>query len=124
MINLSQTFKAAGIIPGDVVEIWRETGELLSSLSGLLNESTPAVDGLLINVTGIGEATVLGFIMEGEPMNDVGSGYRMYRWSRQSDKECQFQGQYVLRKVGQYHNNAIEWIYPDLINIYSRTRND
>lgn len=113
---IASALREHGIGIGDVIEV----GTHASRLSQILDGNT-TFEGLVVEVTAIGETTMLGYWLQGEPKSPFDYTYGGVKWDRVGRENC-FRHATTIRKVGHGRDGDYFWTQPDLVCIYQRCK--
>lgn len=84
-MRIADAVRSSGIAVGDVIEISMEPDWLAAAISEAISDAPAWRDGLLIEITAIGEQYILGFALVGEQSLRKGETYRAYTWARMTE---------------------------------------
>ncbi len=113
--------KNAGVIVGDVVEIIHKSDSIDVALANALDETQVATYGWLVEITAIGENVILGFSLEGRPLESSSDSYSGLRWWRDDGLgERLFRQPFKFLKVGNRAPDGYSWEFPERVNVYTR----
>lgn len=81
-MHLADAIRSLGIAVGDVVEVGMAPGWLSGLISEAISETPAWREGLLIEITAVGEQHVLGFALQGAGSVGDGKAYKDCEWER------------------------------------------
>lgn len=122
--SFSASLKSCGVVVGDVIEIVNKCDSVDASIVRALQEQETAISGWLVEVTAFGEECILGYSLEGRPLEASEPPCRNYgslRWWRDGGlRERHFHRPFKFRKVGSRSSDGYTWLFPDEMNVYTR----
>lgn len=125
-MNLSQAVQKAGVVVGDIIEIVSCTDWLSKKIGKVIGDEPTTSEGLLIEITAIGQVCILGCLLSGMSANG-GDKYKDIVWER-TDQERSYRDGATVRKIGYRARpldptSEIVFTLPDLKNVYTRCQN-
>lgn len=120
--NLAVVFREHNIQVGDLIELVNHPHWFTRAIEESEGEECPAsAEGTLLEVTAIGEEKVLGYVLASDVDKPiVGDSYKASGWKRYYEYESCFDYAVAFRKVGTKVEGLYQWLYPDLVNVYTR----
>jgi hypothetical protein len=135
-VNLAAAVREAGACVGDIIEIvsrphWVTKAIEKELLDEAIGEVPTSAEGLLVEITAIGETAILGYWLQGEPLAGLigerePTHYAEFNWDRAGSESANHGGS-MVRKVGRREQRSdevfrVNWLLPDLENVYTRCR--
>jgi len=121
-MTIAEACRKSGIGVGDIIEMVSGTHWLSEAIADAMEEAPQPREGLLVEVTAIGERSILGFYLQGSPLT-YSTTYAGCVWDRMSEHEAPINAAATMRKVGSKDaDGEIVWTEPDLVNVYTRCK--